>query len=277
MSQETWMITGASRGFGRAFAEYAVSQGYNVVATARRQESLSDLVALAPDQVLAVDLDVTKPDTIDAARDLALNRFGSIDVLINNAGYGTVGAVEETPEEELRALFETNFFGAVAVTRSMLPQMRAQRSGAVVNISSMGGQMSMPGFGPYSATKFALEGISEALRGELEPFGVKVMIVEPGAFRTDFAGEALRHMPKIDAYQSVVGGTREFSKGMDGTQAGDPKLAAQAVGQALKAEVVPLRLVLGTDAYEAVKAHAEALLEDMDNWKDTSLSVEYAR
>jgi len=269
----TWFITGASSGFGLAFAREALRLGANVVAAARSPAALADLVASAPDRTLAVALDVTASGAAEKAVAAALARFGRIDVLINNAGYGIVGAVEETPEAELRAQMETNFFGAVAVTRAALPHMRSRRAGAIVNISSLGGQLSYPGFGAYSASKFALEGLSEALALEMAPFGIKVLIVEPGAFRTRFAGGALRHMPTIDAYSEIVGGVRQFARGMDGTQEGDPDKAARAVALALEAETTPLRLQLGADAVAAVRGHAERLLEDLASWERVALDT----
>ena len=269
----TWFITGASSGFGLAFAVEALRRGANVVAAARSPAAIEDFVAGAPDRVLAVALDVTASGAPEKAVAAALARFGRIDVVVNNAGYGIVGAVEETPEAELRAQMETNFFGAVAVTRAALPHMRTRRAGAFVNISSLGGQLSYAGFGAYSASKFALEGLSEALALELAPFGIKVMIVEPGAFRTRFAGGALRHMPTIDAYSDVVGGVREFARGMDGTQEGDPDKAARAVASALEAKSTPLRLQLGADAVAAVRGHAERLLEDLASWERAALDT----
>jgi len=267
MAPKTWFITGTSSGFGQAFAEHALAQGHNVVATARRVETLAGLVAKAPDRVLALKLDVTHPEDAKAAVEAAVARFGRIDVLVNNAGYGIVGAFEETPDDELRAQVETNFFGAMNVTRAALPTLRTQRSGAIVNISSLGGQLSFAGFSAYSASKFALEGASEALALEVAPFGIKVLIVEPGQFRTAFAGVGLRHMPQLDAYRDVVGGTREFAHEMDGTQAGDPAKAAAAVDAALAADKTPLRLQLGADAVDGVREHAEGLLKDLKAWE----------
>lgn len=266
-TNKIWFITGASSGFGRAFADHALARGDAVAVTARDPRRLATLVAGAPDRVAALALDLDRPGAAEAAVAAALARFGRIDVVVNNAGYGSVGAVEETPDAELRAQMETNFFGAVAVIRAVLPTLRAQRGGAIVNLSSMGGQMSAPGFGAYSASKFALEGLSEALAAEVRSFGIKVMIVEPGAFRTDFAGSALRHMPAIDAYAEIVGPTRRFAHGMHGTQSGDPRRAATAVAAALDAETVPLRLQLGADAIAAVRAHAEALLAELSAWE----------
>ncbi|HEV8696004.1 MAG TPA: oxidoreductase [Lysobacter sp.] len=273
---QTWFITGASSGFGRAFALRALAQGLNVVVTARDAARLASLTAQAPDRVLPLTLDVDQPQQIEAGVAAALARFGRIDVLVNNAGYGVVGAVEETPDRELRALMETNFFGAVALTRAVLPTLRAQRSGAIVNISSMGGQLSFAGYGAYSASKFALEGLSEALAQEVAPLGIKVLIVEPGAFRTDFAGAALRHMPVIDDYQATSGGTREFTRGMHATQDGDPMKAAAAVELALQAAHTPLRLQLGGDSVAAVRDHAEKLLADLRAWEAVAIDTRIA-
>lgn len=272
-STTTWFITGASSGFGMAFARYAIEQGYNLVATARTPAKLEALAATAPERILVHKLDVTAAGDAEAAVQAAIARFGRIDVLINNAGYGIVGAVEETPESELRAQMETNFFGAVAVTKAVLPQMRAQRSGAIVNISSLGGQLSFGGFSAYSASKFALEGMTEALAQEIAPFGIKALIVEPGAFRTGFAADALKHMPVMDAYRDIIGGTRDFAHGMDGTQEGDPAKAARAIDLALKAERTPLRLQLGEDSVTAVRAHAEQLLQDLAAWEAVALDT----
>jgi NAD(P)-dependent dehydrogenase (short-subunit alcohol dehydrogenase family) len=266
MQKQVWFITGTSSGFGEAFARYALSQGHRVVATARDTRKLEALVAQAPDRVLALPLDVTKAGAAQHAIDVAYERFGRIDVLINNAGYGIVGAVEETSDADLRAIMDTNFFGAVDVMRAAAPRLRAQGSGAVVNISSLGGQLSMPGFGAYSATKFALEGISEALALELAPFGVKVVIVEPGSFRTNLAGAAMQQLPEIAAYADTVGATRDFARGMHQTQEGDPAKAAAALDVALRAEVTPLRLQLGQDAVDMVRNHAEQMLRDLHAW-----------
>jgi len=271
-----WFVTGASTGFGRAFAEHALARGHRVVATARNPRRLADLVALAPDRVAAIGLDVDRPGAAEVAVGEAVARFGRLDVVINNAGFGSVGAVEETSDAELRAQMETNFFGAAAVIRAVLPTLRAQRGGAIVNVTSMGGQVSYPGFGSYCASKFALEGLSEALAGEVRGFGIKVLILEPGAFRTAFAGPALRHMPEMAAYAEIVGPTRAFAQGMDGTQAGDPRLAAAAVETALDAEATPLRLALGPDAIDAVRAHAEAMLADMARWEALGRATVYA-
>lgn len=273
MTRPTWFITGASSGFGMAFARYALSRGYNVVATARNPAKLEQMLQLAPDRVLVEKLDVTVPSDAAKAVAAAVARFATIDVLINNAGYGIVGAMEETSDVELRAQMETNFFGAVTVTKAALPSMRNQHSGAIVNISSFGGQLSVGGFSAYSASKFALEGMSEALAQEVAPFGIKVLIVEPGAFRTGFAGDALKAMPVMDAYRNIVGTTRGFARDMDGRQEGDPDKAAAAIDTALKADTTPLRLQLGADSVEFVRAHAEQLLADLRTWESVALNT----
>jgi NAD(P)-dependent dehydrogenase (short-subunit alcohol dehydrogenase family) len=275
MTAKTWFITGASSGFGRAFAEHALERGHNVVATARQLTALQDLAARAPDRLLPLALDVALPGAAQAAIDAAISRFGRIDVLINNAGYGVVGAFEETSDSELRTIMETNFFGAMHVTRAALPILRAQKSGAIVNISSLGGQLSFAGFSAYSATKFAIEGISEALVQEMAPFGVKVLIVEPGQFRTNLAGGGMRHMPVMEAYRDIVGSTRDFAHTMHGTQEGDPRKAAAAIETALDAPDTPLRLQLGADAVEAVRAHSETLLRDLAAWEVLAKSTAF--
>ena len=274
-TRQTWFITGAASGFGHAFAEHALARGHNVVATARDAGRLADLVALAPERVLATPLDVDVAGAAEAAVEAAVARFGRIDVLVNNAGYGVVGALEETSDADLRALMNTNFFGAMAVTRAALPVLRAQKSGAIVNISSLGGQLSFAGFSAYSASKFALEGASEALAQEVAPFGIKVLIVEPGQFRTQLAGSGMRHMPVIEAYQPVVGATREFAHSMHNTQAGDPRKAAAAIAKALEAQHTPLRLQLGGDSVDAVRTHAQAMLKEMEAWEAVSRSTDF--
>jgi NAD(P)-dependent dehydrogenase (short-subunit alcohol dehydrogenase family) len=270
---KVWFITGASSGFGKSFAEYAIGQGYGVVVTARRLDKLESIKASAPDQVEAIKMDVNNTEEVTQAVKQAIGRFGKIDVLINNAGFGIVGAVEETPENELRAQMETNFFGAVSLTRVLLSIFRQQASGAIVNISSLGGQLSYPGFGAYSASKFALEGFSEALAAEVAPLGIKVLIVEPGQFRTDLAGSAMKYMPEIPAYKDTVGPTRNFAASMHGTQEGDPIKAAAAIDKALSAENTPLRLQLGEDAVNAIRQHSESLLKDLSAWEQVAVNT----
>jgi NAD(P)-dependent dehydrogenase (short-subunit alcohol dehydrogenase family) len=266
---KVWLITGANSGFGRAFTEAAVAVGDIVVATARRPEALADLVAAHPDRVEALRLDVTDQAAGQAVIDDVIARHGRIDVLVNNAGRTHVGAVEETADDELRDLFDLHFFGPAALIRAALPHMRARRSGAIVQLSSMGGQLSFAGFGAYSATKFALEGLSEALADELRPLGIKVLIVEPGAFRTGLFGNASTS-GQIDDYDSTSGETRRMVATGDGTQQGDPAKAAEAVIAALEAEHTPLRLPLGDDSVDALLAHLESVRTEIATWEKTA-------
>jgi NAD(P)-dependent dehydrogenase (short-subunit alcohol dehydrogenase family) len=264
MTSPVWLITGTSSGFGRELAQAALERGDRVVATARRPETLADLVALAPDRALAVALDVTRQDQIDGAVAAAVERFGRIDVLVNNAGHGSVGAIEEIEPAHLRALMDTMYFGPIALTQAVLPAMREQGSGAIVQISSMGGLISSPGFGAYCSAKWALEAASEALHGEVGPLGIRVLIVEPGAFRTEFGGARLHESPALDAYAETVGPTRDYITGIDGDQPGDPRKAAEAILTTLDQPDPPLRLALGTDAVDAIRGALEARLANLD-------------
>jgi NAD(P)-dependent dehydrogenase (short-subunit alcohol dehydrogenase family) len=270
-----WFITGASSGFGKAIAEEALGRGDRVVATARSPQALAALVATAPDRVAPVALDVARPEQIRAAVEAAVARFGRIDVLVNNAGYGIVGAVEETSDPELRAVMETMFFGAVALTREVLPLLRAQKSGAIVQISSMGGITTAPGFGAYCAAKHALEALSESLAAEVGPLGVQVLIVEPGNFRTGLLGAAAHRMPTIDAYAATVGPTRAFMAQSDGIQAGDPAKAARAIADAVAAREAPLRLPLGADAVAAIRRKLAAITADVDRTEAVAVATTY--
>jgi NAD(P)-dependent dehydrogenase (short-subunit alcohol dehydrogenase family) len=221
-------------------------------------------------------LDVTKPAQIAAAVRETMSRFGAIDVLVNNAGYGYRGAVEEASEADIRGLFETNVFGLVAMTRAVLPGMRARGSGAIVNISSVGGRMAQPGSGYYSATKFAVEGMSDALRKEVRPLGLHVMVVEPGGFRTDFAGRSLHQSAEtIDAYAATAGLRRKENITTDGRQPGDPVRAARAIITALEADTPPFRLVLGRSAVQRIRAEMEAQRREIDTWEDLANGADY--
>ncbi|MFF8862278.1 oxidoreductase [Streptomyces sp. NPDC015139] len=262
-----WLVTGASSGFGRAIGEAAVAAGDVVIGAARHPEALEDLVAAHPDQVEALRLDVTDTAALEVAVRDVVARHGRIDVLVNNAGRTHVGAVEETTERELRDLFDLHVFGPTALVRAVLPYMRERRSGAIVQMSSMGGQMSFAGFGAYSGTKFALEGISEALADEVAEFGIKVLIVEPGGFRTSLM-EAGRAGASADSgVYAKVGETRGFVSGGDGTQPGDPAKAAALILAALGGERTPLRLPLGDDGVSAVLAHLDQVREDVTAWE----------
>ena len=269
-----WLITGANSGFGRAIVTAAVAAGDVVVAAARRTGTLNDLVAAHPDQVEAVQLDVTDIAAAEATVADVVNRHGRIDVLVNNAGRTHVGAAEETTDAELRALFDVHFFGPAALTRAALPHMRARRGGAIVQLSSMGGQMSFAGFGAYSATKFALEGLSEALADEVNRLGVKVLIVEPGAFRTGLM-DSKQFSEAISDYDESVGNTRRMTQEVNGSQPGDPDKAAAAILAALDAEKTPLRLVLGGDAVDAVVGHLESVRADVEAWEKVSRATAF--
>ena len=272
-----WLITGCSAGFGRELALAASAAGDRVMATARQPERLAALVAAGGGRVRTAPLDVTDEEQVAAAVARTLAEFGRIDVVVNNAGHGSVGAVEELDLADLRALLDVMFFGAVAVTKAVLPHLRAQGGGAIIQLSSMGGQVTMPGFGAYCAAKFALEGLSEALAAEVAPFGVRVLIVEPGAFRTEFGGERMHRSPTIDAYAVSTGPTRAAVDGMDGTQPGDPRKAARAILEVLDSVDPPLRLALGNDAVDAIAAHHDLLRRDLTRWERLSRATDLDR
>lgn len=253
-SSKVWLITGASAGFGRALAEEVLARGGRVVAAARNVEAMQALAARAPERVLLLRLDVTSTDAIRAGVAAARERFGEIDVLVNNAGYSMVGALEETSDAELRTLMETMFYGPVGLTREVLPHMRARKSGCIVQITSVGGLTTAAGFGAYCAAKHGLEGLSECLAKEVGPLGVRVLIVEPGAFRTSLFGSAFRALPPLSAYAETVGATRAYAAESDGAQAGDPAKAARAIVDAVEAGAPQLRLPLGADAVSGIRA-----------------------
>jgi NAD(P)-dependent dehydrogenase (short-subunit alcohol dehydrogenase family) len=271
-----WLVTGCSSGIGRAVAVAALDRGHRVVATARDVARVADLAAGAPGRALALPLDVTKPDEVASAVTEALGAFGAIDVLVNNAGYGYLAAIEEGEDAEVRALFETNFFGLVAMTKAVLPGMRARRRGHVINISSMTGLVGNPGAGYYAASKFAVEGLSEALRKELAPLGVRVTLIEPGAFRTDWSGRSMRQTRHpIEAYAEHVGRRRAMIQGLDGKQTGDPRRAAEAILMVAELDDPPLRLLLGRDVYQAFREKIAGLGSSLDEWETVSLDVEF--
>ena len=270
-----WLVTGASSGFGREIARAALRRGDRVAATARETEALADLAAEAPEGVLAVRLDVTDPEGVRRAVEETVGRFGRIDVLVNNAGRGQVGAVEETTDEELRAIFDVHLFGPAALVRAVLPVMRRQGSGAIVQMSSFGGQVAYPGFGAYCATKFALEGLSEALAAEVAPFGVKVLIVEPGAFRTGFSGGALVQSTAMAEYEETVGPTRRMITGIDGTQPGDPAAAARAILATLDSDEAPLRQPLGADAVDGILGKLDGVRTELERWREVSVATTF--
>ncbi|MFI7039916.1 oxidoreductase [Microbispora rosea] len=267
-----WLITGCSSGFGRELALAAAAAGDWVMATARRPETLSELADQGEGRISTVALEVTEPASIDAAVRATLALYGRIDVLVNNAGFTMIGAVEETSMEQLRALMEVNFFGAAEVTKAIVPLMREQRSGTIVQMSSLGGRMTYPGLAGYDAAKHALEAFSEALSSELAPLGIRVLLVEPGMFRTKISSNMVL-APENPAYQASSGGLRQMVAGIAGNEPGDPAKAAAAIIKVLDAENPPLRLVLGSDAVDALRAHHESLLADMVTWETLSRST----
>ncbi len=269
-NNRVWLITGATSGFGHAITVAAATAGDVVVAAGRHPEQLDDVVSAHPGRIEAVRLDVTDIAAVERTIADVEASYGRIDVLVNNAGRGQVGAVEETTEQELRELFELHFFGPAALTRAVLPGMRNRRSGTIVQMSSYGGQVTAPGFSAYCATKFALEGYSEALAAEVGPLGIRVLIVEPGAFRTGFSGAGLVESHPIDDYADTVGPTRAMIKGVDGSQPGDPAKAAAAILNAIDSERAPLRLALGDDAVDAIDEHLHRVQAELRSWESVS-------
>jgi NAD(P)-dependent dehydrogenase (short-subunit alcohol dehydrogenase family) len=270
----TWLITGCSTGLGRALAQAVLTHGHNAVVTARDVTTVQDLADAFPDTGLALPLDVTDRARISSVLDQAKARFGGVDVLVNNAGYGYRAAVEEADDADVRQLFDTNVFGAVDMIKAVLPDMRARRSGSIVNISSIGARITPAGSGYYSATKAALEGISGSLRREVEPLGINVTVIEPGAFRTDFAGRSLTQSASpIEDYADTAGKRRKENDTMDGNQPGDPAKAAEAILTIVDSPTPPSLVVLGEDAVGAFAAVADAQRAELDQWRDLSLST----
>ncbi|HTY49307.1 MAG TPA: oxidoreductase [Steroidobacteraceae bacterium] len=271
-----WFVTGCSSGFGREFVRTALARGYRVAATARDPGKLDELAAQYEGRVLKLALDVTDQGRIEHAVAAALENFGRIDVLVNNAGYGYLAAVEEGEDREVRALFETNFFGLAALIRAVLPGMRARRSGWIVNIASVGGMVGFPASGYYAATKFAVEGLSESLAQEVEPLGIKVMLVEPGPFRTDWAGRSLRQSStRIPDYESTAGRRRREIVSYSGTQPGDPSRAAEVVIDAIHATHPPRHLVLGRQGCDVVEKQLRSVLQQVETWRPESVSADF--
>jgi NAD(P)-dependent dehydrogenase (short-subunit alcohol dehydrogenase family) len=274
---KVWFVTGTSSGFGRNLVEEAAARGDKVVATARNTSALEDLVRLAPERVLALKLDVTKSQDIQSALQAAYDRFGAIDVLVNNAGFSIVGGVEETSDEELRSTMETMFFGAAALTRAVLPGMRERKAGTIVQITSVGGLITAPGFGAYCAAKHALEAYSEALSAEVAKLGIRVLIVEPGAFRTSLFGSAFRTMPELPAYAETVGPTRKYVVESAGKQPGDPVKAARAIADAVAAGAPTLRLPLGADAISSIRAKLAQVTSDIERTENVAVATAFEK
>ncbi len=270
-----WMITGCSTGFGRHLAEYLLQMDYRVVITAREVDDIADL---NHSQALLLKLDVTKLDQIAAAVAAAQHHFGRIDVLVNNAGIGYFSAVEEGEELEVRRMFDINVFGLSSMIQAVLPSMRAQNHGAIINISSIGGFCGFPALGFYNATKFAVEGLSEALWQEVEPLGIKVMLVEPSGFRTDWAGRSAHEsIEQIVDYADTAGKTRNQLRAISGQQAGDPVRAVKAMVTAIESEHAPHRLLLGNEAFEAATAKLAVLTKEFKRWENVSRGADFPK
>ena len=274
---KTWFITGASRGFGLRVAKLALQRGDNVVATARRAAAVTK--ALGENlRLLAVPLDVTDESQAQKAVEAAVARFGRIDILLNNAGFGLLGAVEEASAQDVERLYRTNVFGLLAVTRAVLPQMRAQKSGRILNISSIGGYRGAAGFGVYCSTKFAVEGLSEALHTELAPLGIKVTVVEPGYFRTDFLDATSLSVSgnRISDYNNTSGQVRQVAVDLNHEQPGDPEKLAQVLVKFVDAPNPPVRLPLGSDTVRTVEAKHAADAAILAEWRSVSVSTDFA-
>ena len=277
-TKRVWMITGASRGIGAEIAKAALAAGDLVVATARDPQAVIAKLG-AQDALLALALDVTSERSVAAAVEAAVAQHGQIDVLVNNAGYGIIGAVEETPGDDVRRLYETNVFGLLTVTRAVLPHMRKRRAGHIMNLSSVGGYQSGPGFGVYCSTKFAVEGISEALHGELAPLGIAVTVIEPGYFRTEFleASSVVETKGVIADYADTSGKVRTIAKQVSLNQPGDPVRLAKAVVELASAKAPPLRLPLGTDTIAAIEAKNALVATELAAWRSVAASTDFPK
>ncbi len=275
-SPKVWLITGCSSGFGRELARVLLRRGEHVVVTARKPETLAEFSG--EPNALVAPLDVTMPKQIARVIEQTEARFGRIDVLVNNAGFGYLAAVEEGEDDEVRAMFETNVFGLTTMIKAVLPGMRKRGSGCIVNISSMGGLVGFPGVGYYNATKFAVEGLSEALAKETAPLGIKVIIVEPGPFRTEWAGGSLKTPARsIEAYATTAGQRRANTQAISGKQPGDPVRAAEAIVTAVEADEPPLHLLLGRPAYDNVTGKLKEFSAEIEKWRELTLNADYPK
>ena len=274
---KTWLITGSSRGLGRAFCEAALSAGYNVAATARKVEDLDALKHQFGRQVLPLALDVTNEVQAKEAVEATIRTFGELNVLVNNAGYGNLAPVEDTTLDEFRAQIETNLFGVIILTKAVLPYFRERRAGHIVQITSIGGRIGPVGRAPYAAAKWGVEGFSESLAKEVTPLGIKVTIVEPGGFRTDFAGASTDLRPGRPEYDATVGSAARFQTDYNGKQPGDPKRAADVLLRLVSMQDPPLRLLLGSDAYNAAEKNDLAKIESGRRWEELSVSTDFPK
>ena len=275
---KVWLITGCSTGFGRELAKNVLSAGNKAVVTARNIEDIKDIIAGNEDNAIAVKLDVTKPADITAAVKAAVEKFGRIDVLVNNAGIGYFGAIEESEDEAVRKMFEINVFGLAKMTQEVLPVMRSQKSGHIINIASIGGLRSFPAVGFYNATKYAVDGLSEALAKETAHLGIKVTIIAPSGFRTDWAGRSAEDSPiKIEDYNDTAGQNKASIRGYSGNQPGDPVKAALAIIKVVDSPNPPLRLLLGEAALKGARAKLEELKNDFDAWEETTVGADFPK
>jgi NADP-dependent 3-hydroxy acid dehydrogenase YdfG len=275
-NQRVWFITGASTGFGRLLAEEVLKGGGKVVATARKLDKVADLAAKYPATTIALALDVTDPAQVDSAVAQAIAKFGKVDVVVNNAGYGVAGAIEEVSEAEFMPMFETNVFGLLRVTRAFLPHLRKQRSGHILNLSSIGGVVASPGIGFYNATKFSVEGISEALAAELAPLGIHVTIIEPGPFRTDFLGRSgVIAKTRIADYDDTAGNMRKYFAENDGKQRGDPLRAVHAMMDVVESPDPPLRLLLGVSALQRLRGKLGNWEKEIAAWEQVTVGADF--
>ncbi len=271
-----WLVTGCSSGIGREIARAALARGHRVAVTARRPAAVADLVEAHPERALALELDVTRREQVAAAVEATELRFGAIDVLVNNAGYGYMAAVEEGEDEQIRAMFDTNYFGVVDMIKATLPGMRRRGRGHVINISSMTGLVANPPNVYYSSTKFALEALSEGLRKEVAPFGIRVTAIEPGAFRTDWSTRSMVEASRpLEAYAETVGARKAMIKAAGSKFPGDPRRVADAVLMVSELEEPPLHLLLGHDVYRAFRDKLRELSESLEQWKDVTLDVNF--
>jgi NAD(P)-dependent dehydrogenase (short-subunit alcohol dehydrogenase family) len=273
--QRTWFVTGCSTGLGRALCRRLLEIGERVVCTARDVTKLADLAADYPKTAILMPLDVTNAGSIEAAMQRALALPGGVDVLVNNAGYGLVGALEEVDETAVKDAFDANVYGAYRLIRALLPHMRARGSGHILNVSSMAGFVGGAGFCFYSATKFALEGMSESLAKEVAPFGIKVVLIEPGPFRTDFRNRSMQSAKPMDVYAETVGRFRKMLSDTDGKQPGDPRRAADAMIAVVDAEHPPMRLPLGSLCVEQIRNKLAVVAGELDRWNSVSLSTSF--
>ncbi|MEO0899282.1 MAG: oxidoreductase [Bacteroidota bacterium] len=274
--KKVWFITGCSTGFGRELAKVAADKGDAVVGTLRKESQIAELEALAPGSIKAVLVDVTNPEQIASGVQVAIDTFGRIDYLVNNAGYGSMGTIEEVPAEEIQRQFDVNVFGAISMIKAVLPSMRAQQSGHILNITSIAGLRGNAGFGIYNGSKFALEGIGEALSRELRPFQIHVTNVEPGPFRTDWAGRSATYtQTSIPGYEESAGKFMSNLSDMSGKQVGDPLKAAEAMHQLVQLENPPVHLPLGAWSYKGARGKMEAMLKEIDAFEYLGLPTDY--